>query len=173
MDISPVAYKESDFLSVIESVDILKKISADFSSLKSKDAIIAVINQYFEDKSMKLFVQSNLQQSEEGDFKWSFNINNIYDAMNDIREFSIFPSSNNDNNNTYNKPTLVLKGSKSNFVRSFHVPEIEKKFPLFHLVSIKDAGIIIIIIAVNNNNNKVTGCISISLKNQQQKYMIS
>ena len=107
---------------------------------------------------MRLFVQSNLQQSENGNFKWSFNINNIYDAMDNIREFSILPynnDNNNDNNKTYNRPTLVLKGSKSNFVRSFHVSEIEKQFPLFHLVSVKDAGsnnTTITIIIVNNNS---------------------
>ena len=44
MDISPVTYKESDFLSVTESVEILKKISQDFIHLRSKDAINALIS---------------------------------------------------------------------------------------------------------------------------------
>ena len=81
MDISPVEYKESDFLSVTESVKTLKRISFDFEASQSKESIHKVINDEFEDKSMKLFVQSNLQQKDNGIFKWSFNIDQIHDAM--------------------------------------------------------------------------------------------
>ena len=54
--------------------------------------------------------------------------------MTSILDFPVSPEAH------FAGPTLLLKGSKSTFVRSSHFKEVEKYFPNYFLVSVKEAG---------------------------------
>ena len=138
LDISPIAYSTDDFRSVIDTVGALKRISGAFGneSVEKKD-IVALVNAAIEGKTMQNFIASNLLPCNEEKFRWSFNIHRIHDSMTTILDF---PAAASSSPGRFGGPTMILKGSQSNFVRSSHFKEVEKLFPNYFLVSVREAG---------------------------------
>ena len=138
MDISPIHYDpaEPEFSHVVATVEFLAKSSAAMRLAKSKTEAFSIIASSIPDRSLGLFLQASLQPIGTGDggFEWKFNVPGIKASLDAIvgwpYDDPIVP---------LQRPVLLIKGSKSNFVKSSHLPEIATKFPLFTLASV-DAG---------------------------------
>lgn len=138
MDISPIPYAKSDFLSVIDTVNILYGMQKKINQETTKEEIASLVSQEFSEKNLQAFLLSGLQASLDG-YRWSFNVNAIYESLDAIRDFDLknvdgFPSP------TFPYPMLVMKAADSPFVRSTHVAKISKLFPKYNMVNIKNAG---------------------------------
>jgi esterase len=138
LDISPVAYSTDDFRSVIDTVGTLKRISGAFrnESIEKKD-VIALVNDAIESKAMQNFIASNLLPCDQDKFRWSFNIHRIHESMTSILDF---PAAAGHSPCRYDGPTMILKGSQSAFVRTSHFRAVERLFPNYFLVSVRNAG---------------------------------
>lgn len=140
MDISPVNYDEEDFRSVSNSVSSLFDLNTRITPDTTKEQINTEIAAKFEDKSLQAFIQSNLQATPSGEFKWSFNVDTIYDSMDEIREFELDEVDDYAGAAQFSNPMMLIKGSDSDFVRSAHLSEVAKLFPLYNMQSVRGAG---------------------------------
>lgn len=142
MDISPIHYSNDDFNSVIQTVITLKDINDHYQYTKCKETLHQQINLQFPDQSLRQFIMSNLQL--KGDtLHWGFNLDDIYRGLDTIAEFPYHSDKLIDDDkycHPYKNPTLILKGSKSSFVRSSHMSRLSSLFPLYNIASVKDAG---------------------------------
>ena len=137
MDISPVNYLKDEFASVTDSISTLYELTQHLQSTNKKEDILTTITDSFShDKSFQAFIKSNIKfADDEGGFRWSFNIDIIYESLNMLRDFPVEEESIK-----FNAPTFLLKGSNSNYIRSKHMREIGLNFPKYTLVSVKDAA---------------------------------
>jgi len=143
MDISPIHYSHDDFHSVFQTVITLKGINDHYQHTKCQETFHQQINLNFPDKSLRQFIMSNLQIKGNSLF-WNFNLNEIYHGLDTIAEFPYQADELMIDNDhycyPYKNPTLILKGSKSSFVRSSHMSRLSSLFPLYNVASVKDAG---------------------------------
>lgn len=133
MDISPIHYSNDDFQSIFQTVRTLMDVDGHYQFTKCKETLHQQINKQFPDHSLRQFIMSNLQLSN--------------DALKYLGAIAEFPyestesfMSDNHDCYSYKNPTLILKGSKSTFVRSSHVPRLSSLFPMYNIASVKDAG---------------------------------
>src|SRR5690606_23717038 len=85
------------------------------------------------DFGTRQFILKNLTRTEEDKYFWKMNIQGIYDNYENI-------SGDHFKANTFGKPTLFLKGEKSNYIRDEDLPKIERLFSDFQLQTIANAG---------------------------------
>lgn len=139
MDISPVPYSPGDFSSVLSTLDLLKEISSSqfHDETVQKSDIVKVVEDHIPEKTMRNFIVSNLLPCPKKRFRWTFNIDDIHDSKDGILGF---PYSQEESSVNFNGPTMIMRGSKSTFVRSSHFQEVQRLFPNYHLVSVRDAG---------------------------------
>jgi esterase len=135
MDISPVPYTPIDFENVIYCVNTLADLAIVMESNSlSKTELVKFVSQAFDDPSLQQFILSNAQQHGNS-FKWSFHIHSLAKCIENIMDFKLKQS-----RQPCNTPTMILKGSKSDFVKSSHLPAISNLFPHYTLATIRDAG---------------------------------
>lgn len=136
IDISPVVYEPDDFSGVLSTIDFLSSTREDFSSAASRQDALNVIQKSIEEKSLQQFLLSNLQPRSSGvGFDWKFLVDGIESSKERILGFPLSP----DGPTSFTRPVLVLKGTKSKFIKSSHMAAISELFPLFTLATI-DAG---------------------------------
>eukprot|EP01039_Chlorochromonas_danica_P006963 gene6963-7704_t len=148
MDISPITYQPKDFQSVIETVKTLSELSEVMKMQDmSKNQLAELVGKHFPDVSLAQFILSNAIR-EKDRFRWSFNIDSIASSMNEIMEFQTQPRYDDFKevarevgaSSSSLAPTLVLKGSKSDFVRMGHLKSIAELFPRYTLATVRDAA---------------------------------
>lgn len=143
MDISPIDYDPGDpeFNHVITTVEFLLRSSEPMRLAKSKAEAFSIISSSIPDKALQLFLQANLQPvpgggiEQKGGFEWKFKVQGGIEPSLDL----ILKWPHHDPLTPLQRPVLIVKGIKSNFVKSSHLPEIAKTFPLFTLATV-DAG---------------------------------
>ena len=136
IDISPIAYESEDFSGVLSTIDFLSSTREEFSSAASRQDAMSVIQKSVEDKTLQQFLMSNLQPRSSGvGFDWKFLVDGIASSKERILGFPLSP----DGPTSFSRPVLLLKGSKSRFIKSSHMAAISELFPLFTLATI-DAG---------------------------------
>ena len=139
MDLSPLEYETEEFATVIDAVQILFQMNGEIGMATSKDQVKDIITAKFDDSTFRAFVQSNVKHISKtnGDsdgFKFSFNIDEIQASIDHVLRFPT------EANEIFRGPMMLLKGSDSNFVRSKHMDDVAKKFPLYNLQSVRKAG---------------------------------
>lgn len=146
LDISPTTYSSEDFSSVYKTIDVLIESSPLVADASSRAQVVEIIGKMVEDPSLKAFLLTNIQE-KEGRYSWKLHVDEINSSRALIRGFPYISNSQgstvSDSGNqqcVYTGPTVVIKGSKSTFVRSSHLEDIRSKFPNFNIVTQKDAG---------------------------------
>ena len=135
LDISPIRYQGSlEFKGVLSTVDFLVESKEHLSKARSKNEALDVIKNFTDDLQLQQFLASCLAPLSYG-FGWRFNAEGIQRSKSEIEDFSPSVASC-----APALPVLILKGAKSSFVRSSHVPSISQLFPLFTVASVDDAG---------------------------------
>ena len=79
-----------------------------------------------------------------GGFEWKFSVDGIAGFRNKLCGWpSLYATQDRGDASPltpYLEPVLLMKGANSKFVRSSHIPSISAMFPMFTLVTVRDAG---------------------------------
>ena len=79
LDISPVPYTREDIGSVFDTVDFLVNSKDKIAKATTKQEVVDIVNDEFDDPSLRAFLLSNLQSSAkiDGGFEWKFSLEGI------------------------------------------------------------------------------------------------
>lgn len=126
-DISPRFYP-------IHHDAILSGLSAlDFSKLKSRGAADEVLSQYVSEYGTRLFLLKNLYWIEKGQLALRINLEVLKENVSEVGEALPIHSK-------FEKPTLFLRGDKSEYVTTSDEALIKQHFPLAEIETISNAG---------------------------------
>lgn len=127
-DIAPRAYeaKHDSVLKALKAVD--------FSKIKNRKEAEAVLNEHIPDFGTKQFLLKNIywKDADSGLMNWRFNLKVI------DKEYANIGVEVPDSKS--NIETLFIRGEKSNYISEKDLTDIEKRFPNYKLVTIKDSG---------------------------------
>jgi hypothetical protein len=132
--------------------DVLRRIRIRHAQRTSSSTDGPIPSQTMNGKSQEVVLPLEME--------WKFGVDGIYKSRYNIANFpgatelkssgpsasasisaSASASASSDSDSVvYNRPVLVMKGQNSKFVRSSHIPSITSMFPLFTLLTIKNAG---------------------------------
>ena len=127
-DIAPVKYNHDNLslLAALESVDLnLIKMRSD----ADKQLIKSIPEQM-----VRTFLLQNLVYGEH-QYEWRINIPALKKSLSDLQDFPSFSE-----NVLFDRSTLFLAGTRSDFITPKHHKKITRLFPKSSIVKIKDAG---------------------------------
>jgi esterase len=127
VDIAPRRYPPAhdEILQALTSLD-----PPQFQSRKQMEAALAI-----PDLRTRQFLLMNVARDETGRFHWKFGLENIqrnYDRLNDALTLN--------SDRQFDKPTLVLRGEKSDYVREEDFTLIRSLFPRAEFRTVPGAG---------------------------------
>lgn len=140
MDISPVEYseREASFATLKTTLNELEQITQSWNKYTTKKEIYD--NLLFpvfgvRDISLATFMLTNIVRSaDDKSWSWLFDLDAIQQNYPHILDFPF------NENKKSSVPMLLLKGSKSPFVKTSHMPEIQRRFSSYLLRSVPNAG---------------------------------
>jgi len=116
VDIAPRAYSahHREILSALSSLDL--------NSFKSRAEMESQLAPSIPDLAVRRFLLKNVKRDEAGAFYWQMNLPAI--EANYARLSEALPTQR-----SFEKPTLFIRGERSNYIRAQDLPAIEKLFP--------------------------------------------
>ena len=113
---------------------ILNGLSAlDFSELKSRGEADKILSQYVSEIGTRMFLLKNLYWIEKGKLALRINLDVLKDNVSEVGEALPIHSK-------FEKPTLFLRGDKSEYVTPNDEVLIKQHFPLARIETISNAG---------------------------------
>jgi pimeloyl-ACP methyl ester carboxylesterase len=100
--------------------------AASLHTRKEADKILAA---YVPSLRIRQFLLKSLQRTDKGRYAWRINLDAISDHVKDI-------GSGISGDNIFEKPTLFIRGGKSDFITDQDLPLIKKKFPQSNVTTI-------------------------------------
>ncbi len=127
VDIAPKVYnpQHDEIFEALCSLDLQT-----FSSRKEIDAALA---QEIGSRAVRGFLLKNVARDDSGTFKWKMNLDAIYKNYNHINKGL-------ETNRTFEKPTLFIKGERSDYIQEEDTAIIKELFPHATIVTIARAG---------------------------------
>ncbi len=125
VDIAPKSY-EAHHEHIFEAL-----FSLDLQKYSNRKEVEHALMEPIPSHSTRQFLLKNLRRKNDGKYGWKMNldvINRHYDEMNQSVE-GIFP-----------KPTLFIRGQKSDYILDSDIPQIRSLFPLAFVKTIAGAG---------------------------------
>jgi len=116
VDIAPRAYNLEHYA----LVEALCGLSID--TLTSRNEADNLLAQQIPDASVRQFLLKNLARNQQGGFKWKVNLPVIRSKLSNVGADLLKTT-------TFNKPTLFIRGAKSNYVKDSDRDTILKIFP--------------------------------------------
>ena len=126
-DIAP-KYYPPHHQDIIDALD-----SLDFALIKSRGEADVALAEKIRDVGTRQFLLKNLYWVEKGKLGLRFNLEVLGKKMNEIGE-------NIGSNDTYNGPTLFLRGDRSEYIAEPDLDLIKRHFPFATLLTIENAG---------------------------------
>ncbi len=112
-------------------IDALNKM--DLNRITSRTEADEGLKKYIPDFGTRQFLLKNLYWKEDKKLQFRFNLNVLSEKMQEIGE-------NISSTDSFDGPTLFLKGDKSEYVVENDMPEIKKHFPNAQMETISNAG---------------------------------
>ena len=127
VDIAPRAYSDRhrEILNALSSLNL--------SSFKSRAQMESQLAPSIPDLAVRRFLLKNIKRDQEGAFYWQMNLPTI--EANYARLSEAISSQR-----SFEKPTLFIRGERSNYIRAQDLPVIEKLFPQVKYCKIAAAG---------------------------------
>jgi esterase len=127
VDIAPKAYELSQryILEALRSLDLTR-----YKSFTDVDAALAA---NVPAKSLRQFLLKNLARDENGHLRWKVHLDAI-DRNYDKLVLSLGPE------RSFNKPTLFIRGGRSNYIEDDDAPLIRQIFPQAEIATLREAG---------------------------------
>ncbi len=114
--------------------DILAGLNAvDFSTKPDRSQVEEILYPFISDFGTRQFLMKSLYWKESGQLAFRFNLKVFNEKTDEIGK--ALPDSN-----VFKNPTLFIRGGNSNYVLDADLPEIQKYFPDFKLVTIPNVG---------------------------------
>jgi esterase len=107
-------------------------ISLPINTIKSRNEADELLSNYVPEPDVRQFLLKNLQRKPEGGFSWKINLDSLDKNIEKIGAAV-------DTSKKFEKPTLFIHGSKSNYVRDEDLSLIENIFPKSQVVTL-DTG---------------------------------
>ncbi|NIV71374.1 MAG: alpha/beta fold hydrolase [Calditrichae bacterium] len=128
VDIAPKSYQTSFFEEILEHLK-----SIDISKVKSREEIDEQLAEKISDPGIRQFLLKNVARKDKHSFEWKINLEGVKKNLSDI--VTKFPG-----NKVFKKPTLFIKGEKSDYITSEDYPTLKKMFPNAEIVTIANAS---------------------------------
>jgi len=133
VDISPVIYPLDDAAGNEHAALISAMLAIEVRSYSERRLLNDALAHDIPDPVLRAFINQNLVRDGAG-FAWRLNLRALRDSLEELRSF---PSLGRD---TYQGPTLFLRGAKSNYVARTDLAKISTLFPTYKMVTIEAAG---------------------------------
>lgn len=127
VDIAPRQYpRKHDYI-----LDAL--LALDLGAYRTRSEIEQALAPTVPSVALRRFLLKGVRQEPEGGLRWKFNLAAL---QNNYAELGAAVESSG----TFEKPTLFLRGEKSDYVSAEDLPQIQRLFPRVEVVTIPDAG---------------------------------
>lgn len=104
----------------------------DLSAVSYRSDAEKILLDKIESFSVRQFLLKNLQRNKDGSYSWKMNLDVLRDDYAQIRG----PVSSE----TYNGPTIFIRGDRSDYILDDDWPAIQDQFPMAKLETIEEAG---------------------------------
>lgn len=108
--------------------------SLNLNTLNTRSEADKQLSFYINEPLIRQFLLKNLYRKKDNTFNWRLNLTILKDNIDNMDEINI------NSNNAFLKPTLFIKGEKSNYILPFDESSIKTLFPNAVFVSISNAG---------------------------------
>lgn len=109
-------------------------LAVDLAAAQSRNEVEeSLLQSGITDTSIRQFLLKNLSRSKSGSFEWKMNLPVIHRHYPDILD-TIHSTE------TFDKPTLFIRGGKSNYILDSDEPAIQQLFPQAKLETVAEAG---------------------------------
>lgn len=133
-DMAPAKYSTADGSNWRGNRQLIEALAAlDLANLADRRAADTQLAQAVLDPNIRAFALSNLV-SKGGKLAWKCDLHAI------IANLDLLASWDAIDTDVYQGPSLFLAGAHSRYVRSVHLPDIERAFPRFTLRTVQGAG---------------------------------
>ncbi len=105
----------------------------DLPTLPSRNEADATIAQYEPDMGVRQFLLKNLYRDDQNQFAWRMNLKGLVENYENILAAVEFSK-------PFQKPTLFIRGEKSDYVLDAELYSLQVQFPNFTLKTVKNAG---------------------------------
>ena len=114
--------------------DILAGLNAvDFSTKPDRTQVEEMLYPYIPDFGTRQFLMKSLYWKEPGQLDFRFNLKVFNEKIEEIGKS--LPD-----DKIFERPTLFIRGGNSRYILDKDMPEIQKHFPIFELVTIPNVG---------------------------------
>lgn len=126
VDIAPKQYSDhhNNIFEALHRVDL--------GRLKSRKDVEAALAEYIPENHVLQFLLKNLYWKEPGKLSWRFNLEAISRNLEEVGKET--------RDGVFNKPSLFLRGEKSDYILDEDVAMIKMFFPFSEIKTIPDAG---------------------------------
>lgn len=105
----------------------------DLSKIKTRQEAETYLSERIPDTGTRQFLLKNITRERDGSYSWKMNLPALWEHFDDI----LAPVHGDD---SFDKPTLFVRGSRSNYIKDDDLPLIKSFFPQAKLVTVEDAG---------------------------------
>ena len=107
-------------------------MSCELSSRKEAEKLL---EPQVPERAMRQFLLTNLVRDQQaGSYRWQINLQSLYASIPHLREDPLLEE------HRFEKPALLLRAGKSNFIEDTDIEFMQSRFPLFKVVTIPGAG---------------------------------
>jgi len=128
IDISPREYPERS----IHTQVIGQMLSINLTELKSRQEVEAILQQNLADERVRMFIIKNLYYKLHGQLAWRLNLPVINQSIDNLFEGINY-------NAHFGRPTLFIRGGKSDYITDIDIPLIMNLFPKAEIKTIPQA----------------------------------
>ena len=107
--------------------------SVNLDTIKSRGEAEKILSAKIGDVGTRQFLLKNLYWKEPNKLDWKFNLKGIADNIENVGEEIKAET-------TFDKPTLFIKGEKSNYINEYDTASIKKLFPVSKILTAPNAG---------------------------------
>lgn len=107
--------------------------SVDFEQIGKRSDVEEVLKQYIPDLGTRQFLLKNVYHAENGQYAFRFNLKTLTDSYNEM-------VGGNLTEGVFDKPTLFLRGEKSDYILDSDFELIQKHFPNSEIKTIPNSG---------------------------------
>lgn len=107
--------------------------SVNLHEIKSRKEADEQLAKFVPEAGIRQFLLKSLGRNGKGDFIWKINLSVIIDKIENVGEAL-------DYENSFDQPTLFMGGANSNYIQDKDKEDIDRYFPNYHLIYIKNAG---------------------------------
>lgn len=109
-------------------------LGMDLSKMKTRQEAEAYLSERISEVGTRQFLLKNITREDDGTFTWKMNLPVLWEHFDDILA-PVHPDAS-----VFDKPTLFVRGSRSDYIKDDDLPFIKSLFPQAKLITVEGAG---------------------------------